>query len=110
MTQKFKSYALEKWVEGEGTGQVVKHAVTGEFLGEVTSRGLDYQAMLNHARTVGGPALRKTTFHERALLLKNMAKYLMSSKEEFYTLSTATGATKADSWVDLFRLLRNRPS
>ena len=101
MTQKFKSYALEKWVEGEGTGQVVKHAVTGEFLGEVTSRGLDYQAMLNHARTVGGPALRKTTFHERALLLKNMAKYLMSSKEEFYTLSTATGATKADSWVDI---------
>ena len=101
MTQKFKSYALEKWVEGEGTGQVVKHAVTGELLGEVTSLGLDFQAMLNHARTIGGPALRKTTFHERALLLKDMAKYLISRKEEFYTLSTATGATKADSWVDI---------
>ena len=79
----------------------MKHSVTGELLGEVTSLGLDFQAMLNHARTIGGPTLRKTTFHERALLLKDMAKYLISRKEEFYTLSTATGATKADSWVDI---------
>ena len=99
--QKIKSYALGRWIEGEGPGQVVQHAVTGEPLGEVTSRGLDFQAMLNHARTIGGPALRKMTFHERALLLKNMAKYLMEGKEEFYTLSTSTGATRADSWVDI---------
>ena len=99
--QKIKSYALGRWIEGEGPGQVVQHAVTGEPLGEVTSRGLDFQAMLNHARTIGGPTLRKMTFHERALLLKNMAKYLMEGKEEFYTLSTSTGATRADSWVDI---------
>ena len=101
MIQKFKSYALEKWVEGEGQGQVILHAVTGEPLGEVSSRGLDFKAMLNYARTIGGPAIRGMTFHERALLLKNMAKYLMKRKEEFYTLSTATGATRADSWVDI---------
>ena len=101
MIQKFKSYALEKWVEGEGQGQVILHAVTGEPLGEVSSRGLDFKAMLNYARTIGGPAIRCMTFHERALLLKNMAKYLMERKEEFYTLSTATGATRADSWVDI---------
>ena len=101
MIQKFKSYALEKWVEGEGQGQVILHAVTGEPLGEVSSRGLDFKAMLNYARTIGGPAIRGMTFHERALLLKNMAKYLMERKEEFYTLSTATGATRADSWVDI---------
>ena len=101
MIQKFKSYALEKWVEGEGQGQVILHAVTGEPLGEVSSRGLDFKAMLNYARNIGGPAIRGMTFHERALLLKNMAKYLMERKEEFYTLSTATGATRADSWVDI---------
>jgi len=101
MIQKFKSYALEKWVEGEGQGQVILHAVTGEPLGEVSSRGLDFKAMLNYARTIGGPAIRCMTFQERALLLKNMAKYLMERKEEFYTLSTATGATRADSWVDI---------
>ena len=55
MIQKFKSYALEKWVEGEGQGQVILHAVTGEPLGEVSSRGLDFKAMLNYARTIGGP-------------------------------------------------------
>ena len=82
-------------------GQVILHAVTGEPLGEVSSRGLDFKAMLNYARTIGGPAIRCMTFHERALLLKNMAKYLMERKEEFYTLSTATGATRADSWVDI---------
>ena len=101
MIQKFKSYALEKWVEGEGQGQVILHAVTGEPLGEVSSRGLEFKAMLNYARTKGGPGIRGMTFHERALLLKNMAKYLMERKEEFYTLSTATGATRADSWVDI---------
>ena len=62
MIQKFKSYALEKWVEGEGQGQVILHAVTGEPLGEVSSRGLDFKAMLNYARTIGGPAIRCMTF------------------------------------------------
>ena len=99
--QKIKSYALGQWVEGEGPGQVVQHAVTGEPIGEVSSRGLDFQALLDHARTTGSSVLRSMTFHERALLLKNMAKYLMGRKDEFYTLSTATGATKADSWVDI---------
>ena len=101
MSQKFKSYALGKWTAGEGQGQVVLHAVTGEELGQVTSSGLDFQAMLEYARDTGGPVLRGMTFHERALLLKDLAKYLMNRKEEFYGLSTATGATRADSWVDI---------
>ena len=50
---------------------------------------------------VGGPALRKMTFHERALMLKAMAQYLMARKDEFYLVSAATGATKQDSWVDI---------
>jgi oxepin-CoA hydrolase/3-oxo-5,6-dehydrosuberyl-CoA semialdehyde dehydrogenase len=41
------------------------------------------------------------TFHERALMLKAMAQYLMSRKDEFYAVSAATGATKSDSWVDI---------
>ena len=50
--------------------------------------------MLDYARRVGGPALRKMTFHERAYLLKDMAKYLTDRKEELYPLSAATGATQ----------------
>ena len=52
---------------------------------------------------VGGPALRQTSFHERALTLKALGQALMAVKEEFYTLSTATGATRTDSWIDTLR-------
>ena len=57
--------------------------------------------MVDYAKRVGGPALRTMTFHERALMLKAMAQYLMARKDEFYLVSAATGATKQDSWVDI---------
>lgn len=98
---KIKSYAFGKWVEGDGTGQDVFNAITGEKIGEVTSRGLDFRAMLDYARNIGGPKLRKMTFHERARMLKALATFLMSKKDVFYPLSYATGATKNDSWLDI---------
>jgi oxepin-CoA hydrolase/3-oxo-5,6-dehydrosuberyl-CoA semialdehyde dehydrogenase len=77
------------------------NAVTGESVGETSSGGLDFKAMADFARSVGGPALRAMTFHARARMLKGVAKYLMERKESFYTLSAATGATRADSWIDI---------
>ena len=56
---------------------------------------------LEHARAVGGPELRALTFHQRAALLKQLGTMLMAAKEDFYELSTATGATRRDSAVDL---------
>jgi oxepin-CoA hydrolase / 3-oxo-5,6-dehydrosuberyl-CoA semialdehyde dehydrogenase len=41
------------------------------------------------------------TFHERAALLKAMARRLTELKEEFYELSYRTGATKNDSLIDI---------
>ena len=70
-------------------------------IGEAGSGGLDFKAMREYARTVGGPALRALTFHQRAAMLKALAKHLMERKDAFYALSAATGATKADSWVDI---------
>lgn len=98
---KLKNYALGKWVEGEGEGRPLFNAVTGEKIAESTSNGLDFKAMLEYGRTVGGPALRKMTFHERARMLKALAMYLNEKKGIFYALSSATGATKADSWIDI---------
>src|SRR5947209_3031328 len=57
--------------------------------------------MVHHARHVGGPALRKLTFHERARRLKALALYLMERKDAFYAISALTGATKTDSWIDI---------
>jgi oxepin-CoA hydrolase/3-oxo-5,6-dehydrosuberyl-CoA semialdehyde dehydrogenase len=98
---RLKNYALGDWVEGKGTGTALVHAVTGEVFGEASSEGLDFGAMVEYARDVGGPRLRRLTFHQRARMLKALAQYLMARKDEFYALSAATGATKSDSWVDI---------
>lgn len=98
---RLKSFAMGQWVAGSGTGAPLYNAVTGETIGEASSAGLDFGAMAAYARATGGPALRKMTFHERALMLKALAKYLMERKEEFYVVSAATGATRMDSWIDI---------
>ena len=99
--RRLQSYARGEWVTGTGAGTPLVHAVTGEPLGDASSEGLDFAAMADYARTVGGPALRRMTFHQRALMLKEMAKYLSERKDGLYQLSAATGATKADSWIDI---------
>ncbi|MDQ8754917.1 phenylacetic acid degradation bifunctional protein PaaZ [Sphingosinicella sp. LHD-64] len=100
-TLKLLNYAADQWVSGAGALEEVRSAVTGEVIAETGSVGLDYAAMLDHARKVGGPALRKLTFHERALMLKALANAIMAKKEELYELSYETGATRADSWIDI---------
>ena len=95
------SYAQGAWVEGNGKPVSLYHAVTGEAVAAVSSDGLDFKAMLEFGRRIGGPALRRMTFHERARMLKAMAQYLMERKDRLYEVSAATGATKNDSWVDI---------
>ena len=95
------NYALGKWTAGEGNGQTLYNAINGEAIATASSKGLDFAAMCDYARKVGGPKLRKMTFHERGRMLKALAMHLLSKKEHFYQLSWATGATKADSWVDI---------
>ena len=97
---KLESYAAGRWFAGEG-GDTISNAVTGEPVCTISSKGLDFKAMLEHARKTGGPALRKLTFHERALRLKALAQYLLERKESYYKLSLATGATRNDSWIDI---------
>lgn len=96
-----KNYARGEWVDGTGKRAELLHAVTGERIAEASSGGLDFKGMTEYARTVGGPAMRALTFHERAAMLKAVAKHLMERKDAFYALSAATGATKSDSWVDI---------
>ena len=96
-----KNYVMGQWVEGIGRKSDLFDAVTGEKIGESGSDGLDFQAMMHFARTVGGPKLRALTFHQRAAMLKAIAKVLMERKDAFYALSYLTGATKTDSWVGI---------
>ncbi|WP_293391309.1 phenylacetic acid degradation bifunctional protein PaaZ [Nevskia sp.] len=97
---KLESYACGKWQQGEG-GEVMLNALTGEPVAQVSSKGLDFAAMLDYARRVGSPALRKLTFHERAMKLKALGQYLGERKDVYYALSAATGASKNDSMIDI---------
>ena len=96
-----KNYAEGKWVTSKNEGDTLHNAITGEVIYTASSEGLDFGAMMDYARKVGGPALRKFTFHQRGRMLKALAMYLMERKDYFYTISSYTGATKADSWVDI---------
>jgi len=98
---KLGNLALDRWIDGDGDGKALSSAVSGEPIASITSDGLDFRGMLEHARKVGGTNLRKMTFHERGDMLKALAQYLLEHKKEFYGLSTQTGATRADSWIDI---------
>src|SRR5579863_3058361 len=96
-----QSYVCGAWAGGSDGGVALRDATTGEVIAMASSAGIDFGAVLDHAREVGGPALRAMTFHERAAMLKALAKRLSELKEEFYTLSYRTGATKGDSLIDI---------
>jgi oxepin-CoA hydrolase/3-oxo-5,6-dehydrosuberyl-CoA semialdehyde dehydrogenase len=96
-----QNYAVGQWVAGADKGQDLYNAITGEVVATASSKGLDFARMCDYARTVGGPKLRKMTFQERGLMLKALALHLQNKKEDFYKVSWATGATRADSWVDI---------
>jgi len=98
---KLQNFALDEWVAGSDEGRQLASAVDGRPIASISSQGIDFAAMLDYARKVGGTNLRKYTFHERALMLKDLAKHLTEHKKEFYELSTETGATKSDSWIDI---------
>jgi oxepin-CoA hydrolase/3-oxo-5,6-dehydrosuberyl-CoA semialdehyde dehydrogenase len=95
------NYARDDWYRASGNLAEVHSAVTGEVVATTGSHGLDFKAMLDHARNVGGPALRQLTFHERAWMLKDLANAIMARKEELYELSYSTGATRNDGWIDI---------
>ena len=98
---KLGCYAEGAWVTSQEDGVPLKSAVNGDVIAEASSAGLDYGGMVAYARDVGGKALRKMTFHDRAFMIKALAQHLMEQKKDFYELSTQTGATKKDSWIDI---------
>ncbi len=99
--QKLENLVAGRWVTGDGEGQTLFDAVTGDVVAYATSKGLDFAAMVRHAREIGNPNLRKLSFQERGRMLKALAFHLQKHLDHFYAISYKTGATKADSWVDI---------
>ena len=98
---KLGNYIQGKWIEGDGDGQVLYNAITGDPIASATSKGLDFEGILQYARMKGNSALRKMTFQQRGRMLRALALHLLEHKEKFYTISAQTGATRIDSWIDI---------
>src|SRR5690349_19536375 len=74
---KLQNYVTGKWIIGDGDGQTLYDAVTGEVVAVASTKGLDFHSILQYGREVGNPALRKLTFHERGRMLRALAVYLL---------------------------------
>lgn len=105
MAALLQSFVSGSWfTPHDADGEPVLDAATGEEVARISTRGIDFAAVVAHAREVGGPAVRRLTFHERAGMLKALARHLTGDearKEELYALSRRTGATRRDSMIDI---------
>ncbi|MBH1960935.1 MAG: phenylacetic acid degradation bifunctional protein PaaZ [Flavobacteriia bacterium] len=98
---KLKNYIAGHWIEGTGNEIPLYNAVNGELVAVSDTEGLDFQQALDYGRTVGYKNLSSMTFYDRGEMLKKVAMYLLERKKKYYELSYKTGATHADSWVDI---------
>ena len=96
-----QSFAAGNWIGPGADAAPLHNAFSGALIGHAGGAALDFATLRQHAIATGGPALRATTFHDRARMLKALAQYLNDRKESLYELSFLTGATRADSWIDI---------
>ncbi|MFP1643060.1 phenylacetic acid degradation bifunctional protein PaaZ [Pontitalea aquivivens] len=99
--RRLESFVCGEWTRGAKEGVPLLNAATGEPVAFIDSTGLDFKTALDWGRDKGGRALRAMSFHDRAQMLKALGLKLMEMKEEFYAESLATGATRADAWIDI---------
>ncbi|GAA07361.1 phenylacetic acid degradation bifunctional protein PaaZ [Acetobacter tropicalis] len=101
MTPILASYAQDRWHKAVSEFEDIQSAVNGQIIAQASSSGLDFGGLVQHARSKGGPALRKLNFHQRADMIKKLALYLTERKQTLYDLSFNTGATSRDNLFDI---------
>jgi oxepin-CoA hydrolase/3-oxo-5,6-dehydrosuberyl-CoA semialdehyde dehydrogenase len=100
MTTTLQSYIAGRWV-GRQSAQTLRSAVNGKAVAATHAETIDFADAVEYARRKGVPALMTLDFQQRAQRLKALAKYLLENKEQLYAVSAHTGATRADSWIDI---------
>ena len=100
MTPVLQSHIAGRWL-GQRSASTLASAVNGRPVAATHAEAIDFAEALDHARRIGLPALLAMDFQQRAATLKALAQYLVQRKEQLYALSAHTGATRADSWVDI---------
>src|SRR5689334_12595043 len=100
-TLKLLNYERDRWIAGDGNLAETPSAIDGSPVAMTAPGGIDFGGMLRHSRDVGGSALSKLTFHDRARMVKALGLAIMARKEELYELNYLTGATRKDGWIDI---------
>lgn len=95
-----QSLIADRWI-GATAGRGLHSAVNGRQIAQTHAEELDFGASLAYARGTALPALLALDYQKRAALLKALATFLMEHKERLYAISAHTGATRADSWIDI---------
>src|ERR1044072_1500654 len=99
-TLQLLNYERDRWIAGDAPVEIPS-AIDGSPVARTGANGLDFGGMPRHARGIGGPALRKLTFHERGRMIKALGLAIMARKENLYELNYLTGATRKDGWIDI---------
>ena len=95
-----QSFIAGRWV-GTRAAAPLASAINGQTVCHTHEESLDFGEALAFARRTGASALLAMDFQQRAARLKALAAWLLEHKESLYALSRHTGATRADSWIDI---------
>ncbi len=100
MTPVLQSLIAGRWI-GAQAAVPLHNALNNSLIYHTHADVIDFGEAVHFARKTGVPAMMQLDFQQRAARLKALAVYLMERKEELYAVSHLTGATRADSWVDI---------
>ncbi|MES2296550.1 MAG: phenylacetic acid degradation bifunctional protein PaaZ [Pseudomonadota bacterium] len=95
-----QSLIAGRWL-GAQAAVPLHSALNNSLIYHTHAEKIDFDQAVTYARKTGVPALMAMDFQQRAARLKALALYLSERKEELYKVSHLTGATRADSWVDI---------
>ncbi len=95
-----QSLIAGRWI-GQHGAQTLRSAIDGRALFRTHEERPDFAEAVEFGRRRGIPALMALDFQQRAARLKALGLYLNERKEQLYALSRHSGATRADSWIDI---------
>jgi oxepin-CoA hydrolase / 3-oxo-5,6-dehydrosuberyl-CoA semialdehyde dehydrogenase len=95
-----QSLIADRWIGAEAA-RSLHSAVNGRAVARTHAEEIDFAESLAYARGQALPALMALNFQQRAARLRALGAYLNEHKEQLYAISAHTGATRADSWIDI---------
>ena len=95
-----QSLIADRWV-GTQAARALHSAINGRPVALTHADEIDFGESLHFARRTALPALMAMDFQQRAAILKALGAHINTHKEQLYAVSAHTGATRADSWIDI---------